>query len=251
MAMRLVLKFLVLTMSAAGLVLAQRGGGGGGHHGGSGGGSFGGGYAARPSVSGGFSSGRAVTPPASGYPARSYGYASGYGYPNRGGYNYSTGVNRTIGRPYGYGYGRRYGYYGLAYYPVFGYGDSWYDPSYYAPYDQYAPYQEYPQYGLTPDPNVEVVGNPYVQQAPYAMPARPVPMNDPPAPPAAPIVVVLKNGQHIQMQSYGIMNGLLWDFSRPNSQRIPMASIDVAASVRATQAVGGSFPEEFFAANPN
>jgi hypothetical protein len=240
--MRMLLKCWLLTMSATGLLLAQHGGGGGGHHGGG----FSGGYAARPPSSGfnSFSSGRAAAP-STAYQPRGYAYGSA----NRGAYNYSTGLNRTLGQRYGYGYGRRYGYYGLGYYPVFGYGNSWYDPSYYAPYDQYAPYEEYPQYGLTQDPNVEVMGNPYAQQGPYYMP--PPPVDDPPAPPTAPIIVVLKNGQRIQMQSYGIMNGLFWDFSRPNSQRIPMASIDVAASVRATQAVGGSFPEEFFAANPN
>ncbi len=240
-------------MSATALLLAQHGGGGGGHHGGGGSGGFSGGFAARSSgsASSGFSSGRA-TAPSSSYQPRSYGY--GYGSATRGTYSYSTGVNRTLGgrygNGYGYGYGRRYGYYGLAYYPVFGYGDSWYDPSYYAPYDQYAPYEEYPQYGLMQDPNVEAMGNPYPPQGPYYMAPPPAPVNDPPPAPSAPIVVVLKNGQRIQMQSYGIMNGLFWDFSRPNSQRIPMASIDVAASVKATQEAGGSFPEEFFEGSP-
>jgi len=234
-----------LTMSATALLLAQHGGGGG-HHGGGGGG-FSGGFAARSSgpAASGFNGGRAAAP-SSGYQPRSYAY--GYTNANRGTYSYSTGLNRTLGGRHGYGngYGRRYGYYGLAYYPVFGYGDGWYDSSYYPPYDQYAPYQEYPQYGLMQDPNVEVMGNPYAQQAPYYTPPPPAPVYDPPAPPSSPIIVVLKNGQRIQMQSYGIMNGLFWDFSRPNSQRIPMASIDVAASVKATQEAGGSFPEEFF-----
>jgi hypothetical protein len=257
--MRMLLKYSLLAMTAAGLLLAQHGGGGGGHHGG--GGSFGGGFASHPSTSGysGFNSGRAAAPSA-GYQPRSYGYIV----PNRGTYSYSTGINRTLGRRYGYGSGRRYGYYGLAYYPVFGYGDSWYDPSYYAPYDQYAPYEDpqYGQYGMMQDPSVEMMGNNSYPQAPY--PQSPYYMAPPmgpqlaqqPAPndalpPAAPIVVVLKNGQRVQMQSYGIMNGLLWDFGRPNSQRIPMVNIDVAASVKATEEAGGSFPEQFFATNPN
>ncbi len=260
--MRMLLKFLVSTIAAAGLLLAQHGGGGG-HHGGGGG--FGGGFASHSSGGySGFSSGRSAAPSTS-YQPRSYSYNYGnYGAANRGtyGYGYATGVNRTIGRRYGYGYGgygygRRYGYYGLAYYPVFGYGDSWYDPSYYPPYDQYAPYDEYPAYGpAMQDPNVELMGsNNYApgnyQQGPYYMaPPAPAASNDA-LPPANPIVVVLKNGQRVQMQSYGIMNGLLWDFSRPNSKRIPMASIDVAASVKATQEVGGSFPEQFFGAGGN
>jgi len=236
--MRMLLKYLFLTMAVGGLLMAQHGGG---HHGG-------GGFASAPRSSGNssFNSGR-TTPPSFGAQPRSYGYGGGYAGGNRGTYSYSTGVNRTLGRRYGSE--RRYGRYGLAYYPVFGYGDSWYDPSYYPPYDQYAPTQEYPQYGLTPDPGVETMGSGYYRQAPYYS-APPVANNDPPAP-AAPIVVVLKNGQRVQMQSYGIMNGLLWDFSRPSSQRIAMANIDVAASVKATEAVGGSFPEEFFAASRN
>jgi hypothetical protein len=249
--MRMLLKYSLLTMAAVGLLLGQHGGGG--HHGGGGG--FGGGFASRPSTSGSssFNSGRS-TPPSFGSQPRSFGAqprSYGYSGANRGTYSYSTGINRTLGRRYGNEYGRRYGYYGLAFYPVFGYGDSWYDPSYYPPYDQYTPYQEYPQYGLMQDPNVETMGNGYYPpQAPYYTPPPPVANDDPP-PPASPIVVVLKNGQRVQMQSYGIMNGLVWDFSRPNSQRIPMATVDVAASVKATQEAGGRFPEEFFAANPN
>jgi hypothetical protein len=242
--MGMLLKYSILTMAAAGFLLAQHGGGG--HHGGGGGGSFGGGFSSRPSSSGSssFNSGRA-TAPSTGYQPRSYAYSG-----NRGTYSYATGINRTLGRRYGDGYGRVRGYYGLAYYPVFGYGDSWYDSSYYPPYDQYAPNEEYPQYGLAQDPNVETMGSNYYPPAPYYMAQPPVPADDPPTP-AVPIVVVLKTGQRVQMQSYGIMNGLLWDFSRPGSQRIPMANIDVAASVKATQEAGGSFPEEFFAANPN
>jgi hypothetical protein len=242
--MRTLLKYWLLTMTAGGVLMAQHGGG---HHGG-GGGSFGGGggFASRPSAPayGGFNSGRAA-PPSFGAQPRSYGYGGTYGNPGR--YGSTVGpnrINRTLGR--------RYGYYGLAYYPAFGYGDSWYDPSYYPPYDQYASGEQYPQSGLMQAPAVETMGNGYYPQAPYdAAPAVPYGAPDAPPAPAAPIVVVLKNGQKVEMQSYGIMNGLLWDFSRPNSRRIPLASIDVAASVKASEAVGGSFPEEFFAVNPN
>jgi hypothetical protein len=257
--MSMLLKYSVLTMAAAGLLLAQHGGGGGGGHHGGGGGFGGGGFASHSSGGySGVSSGRSASP-STGYRPRSYSYNYGnYGAVNRGtyGYGYSTGVNRTLGTRYGYGYGgygygRRYGYYGLAYYPFFGYGDSWYDPSYYPPYDQYAPYDAYPAYGAPmQDPNVEMMGSNNYPQGPYYMAPPPVASNDA-LPPADPIVVVLKNGQRVQMQSYGIMNGLLWDFSRPNSKRIPMASIDVAASVKATQEVGGSFPEQFFGVGGN
>jgi hypothetical protein len=246
--MRVLLRYWLLTIAAVGLLAAQRGGA---HHGG-GGGFSSGGFASRPQSSGysSFHSG-GTTPLSFGAQPRSYGYnvrnRGAYSYPGRyGGPGRSTGINRTLGR--------RYGYYGLAYYPVFAYGDNWYDPSYYPPYDeQYGPYEQYPQYGLMQDPDVGTVGNypppPYYPQAPYYTPPA-VSDNDPP-PPSAPIVVVLKTGQRVQMESYGIMNGLLWDFSRPSSRRIPLGSIDVPASVKATEEAGGSFPEQFFAANPN
>ena len=242
--MRTLLNYGLLSVFAASIVGAQ--GHGGGHHGGGGGAGF---SSSRPMSSGfsGYSGARALPPassglrsPASGYSGINYGaYQNSIHYPARPPYCTYSGVTRgyRVGRPYRYG---------LAFYPVFGYGDSWYDPSYYAPYDQYPQYDQYSAYPMQ-DPSVGMTPN-YYPPIPYA--GDPIPPQSDPTPPGSPIVVILKSGQRIEMQSYGIMNNLLWDFSRPNSRRIPLASIDVAASVKATEAVGGSFPEEFFEGLP-
>jgi hypothetical protein len=62
-------------------------------------------------------------------------------------------------------------------------------------------------------------------------------------PPVAPITVVLRDGQRLQVASYAVMNQVFWDFSRQPARRIPVANIDVAASTKATEAAGGEFPE--------
>jgi hypothetical protein len=63
------------------------------------------------------------------------------------------------------------------------------------------------------------------------------------APPVAPITVVLRDGQRLQVASYAVMNQVFWDFSQQPARRIPVANIDVAASAKATEAAGGEFPE--------
>jgi hypothetical protein len=71
-----------------------------------------------------------------------------------------------------------------------------------------------------------------------------------PDPPSLPIILILKSGQKLEVQNYAIVDGMFWDFSKPNSKRIPLANIDLAASEKATEASGGSFPEDSFGANP-
>jgi hypothetical protein len=107
-----------------------------------------------------------------------------------------------------------------------------------------------------PDPNVQTDPGPYYPPIPYdAGPPQqqyaPYPDPNPAPPPATPIILVLKNGQKLEVQNYAIMNGMFWDFTKQTSKRIPLANIDVAASVKATEDAGGSFPAEPFGANPN
>jgi hypothetical protein len=64
---------------------------------------------------------------------------------------------------------------------------------------------------------------------------------EPPAP-GAPLILILQNGQRLQLQSYAVMNQTLWDFSEQPARRIPFASINIPASQRATEAAGGEFP---------
>jgi hypothetical protein len=63
------------------------------------------------------------------------------------------------------------------------------------------------------------------------------------APPVAPITVVLRDGQQLQVASYAVMDRVFWDFSKQPARRIAVADIDVAASTKATEAAGAEFPE--------
>ncbi|HMF74764.1 MAG TPA: hypothetical protein VK604_03790, partial [Bryobacteraceae bacterium] len=74
---------------------------------------------------------------------------------------------------------------------------------------------------------------------PAAPPSAPIPD---PSPAPTPVTVVLRSGQKIQVQNYAVMGDSFWDFSRQPARRIPLSSIDVGASTKATQASGGEFP---------
>jgi hypothetical protein len=60
---------------------------------------------------------------------------------------------------------------------------------------------------------------------------------------AVPVTVVLRNGQQIQVQNYAVMGQTFWDFSHRPARKIPIATIDIAASARATESKGGEFPQ--------
>jgi hypothetical protein len=61
--------------------------------------------------------------------------------------------------------------------------------------------------------------------------------------PQVPITLVLRNGQQIQVQNYAVMDRTFWDFTRQPARKIPVSSIDIAASMRATEATGAEFPQ--------
>ncbi len=277
--MRMLLRFTLTAMLGAGLILAQHGGGGG-HSGGGGGGGFhgGGGFSGGSSFHS--SSGASSRMSYSGSSARSNidGYNINVQPGARSYYSYYPSYRphppiAGPGRNYGsYGYGspyRRYGYYGVGLYPVFplgyGYYDNSYDDSgYYAPgpdyYQQqpdyqpeYQPYMNEPQMAPMPGPDPGYYYGGGYPPIPYQMQQQPpAPGSEQaPEPPSSPITVVLKNGQRIQVRSYAITNGMFWDFSTPTTKRIPVGEIDLPASVKATEAAGGVFPAESFAANPN
>jgi len=142
------------------------------------------------------------------------------------------------------------------YYPYLGYGAS---------------LNTFPSYNETVDPNAqafaaaqESLGEQIRQLAAELdsvkrqvnTPASPVspalPPVPPPMPPMAgeaassgqpPVAVILKSGQHYSVQSYAVMNGFFWDFSKQPVRKIPLSSIDVPASVKATEANGTEFPD--------
>ncbi len=146
--------------------------------------------------------------------------------------------------PYiGYGYGL--GYYGDDYFANDYYANN-YDPgAYYAPQEQ-PQYQPY--YGGGPDPNAGYPPVPYAMDPYQQPPANYAAPSDSEPAPTSPITLVTKNGETRVVQNYAIMNGFFWDFSKASSKRIPLGDVDVAASVKATEAAGGTFPEEAFGA---
>jgi hypothetical protein len=57
-----------------------------------------------------------------------------------------------------------------------------------------------------------------------------------------PITLVLHSGQQFDVRNYAVTDGVFWDFSKQPAQKIPISAIDLAASVKATEAKGGEFP---------
>jgi hypothetical protein len=80
------------------------------------------------------------------------------------------------------------------------------------------------------------------KQAMPSQDSEPQPPAAPP-PPAKPITVVLNNGQTVHVQDYAVMGNTLWDLSSQPVKKIPAASIDIPASIKATEATGIEFPE--------
>ncbi len=64
-----------------------------------------------------------------------------------------------------------------------------------------------------------------------------------PAPKVPPVMLVLRSGQTVEVQNYAVMDQTFWDFTGQPARKIPISSIDIAASTRATQAKGGEFPQ--------
>jgi hypothetical protein len=60
--------------------------------------------------------------------------------------------------------------------------------------------------------------------------------------PGAPLILILQNGQRLKLQSYAVMNQTIWDFSAQPARSLPVSSIDMTTSQRATEAAGGEFP---------
>ena len=172
------------------------------------------------------------------------GFLNGTGYigSNGGARSYSSG--RSSGRR-----DRRslpVGYYAAPYYYPFGdYGSSSFNPYPYDPADD-----------PNPSANADVTGNLLGEQIQRLsaqveqlrseqQPAAPANASQAPqeAPPVAPITVVLRDGQRLQVANYAVMDRVFWDFSKQPARRIAVADIDVAASTKATEAAGAEFPE--------
>jgi hypothetical protein len=162
------------------------------------------------------------------------------------------GGSGVYNRPSNSRFGRGYIPYRRSYVPfiVGSYFDPFYSSSSFdsgpAPYAAYGPDPaEQQQFGpevphLNAPPPYGPDGYYPTAPVPYAAPAAP-PVSDP-TPAAAPVTVVLRSGQKIEVQNYAVMGDSFWDFSRQPARRIPLSSVDIAASTKATEAGGGQFP---------
>lgn len=157
-----------------------------------------------------------------------------------------TGINRGAlsTRPYrspyrGLGYGTPYLYYSPYYFdPYLDYGDS----SYYSngPW-QSDPQPAYPDGGAYAAPAEPVYPPPtYYSRPPYNAPPL-LPEDETPSSP--PLTLILRDGKQLQLKSYAVMGENIWDFSGQTGKRIALASVNLDASRKATEASGGEFPE--------
>lgn len=256
-----------LTLLGGGFALAQHAGGHGaggfGHAGGYGrAGGYGGQGFAAPSIGT-----MNATPPgaSSRFGAPSFGTInavppgrarSGYGgYSNTGRYGYNSyGRNRAY--PFAYWLAPYY-YPGLFYDsgPVFDYYDNYPyqvgdvaqppdeqqqelsenmppQPAPYGPYYPPVPYSMPPQGAYAPPPG-------YYYGPPANAPASAQTSATQPGPP---VTLVLNSGETLQVQNYAVMGSTFWDFSKQPARRIPLSSINVPASTKATEASGAEFP---------
>jgi hypothetical protein len=169
-----------------------------------------------------------------------------------------TGPYRTGRGPgYGYGSGRRYGFASYGYYPYFPLFDNNDDSSF---------YNNSPSYGggdpaaQTAGVNANLLGEQVERLSAEVEALRSereqdggVPMprsryNAPPLLPAdetpasAPITLILRDGKQLKLNSYAVMGQEIWDFSSQPAKKIALASLNLEASQKATEAAGGEFP---------
>ncbi len=166
-------------------------------------------------------------------PARAPGYR-GSGVANRG----RVGVYRRDYRHLPFAY-----WAAPYYYPVLDYGDTGYSgnkPDYYDTGDD--PSSQAAM--MAQNALMEQVQrlSAQVAQLQNGQPAQPQSNTQQQEPPQVPVTLVLRNGQQLQVQNYAVMDQTFWDLSRQPVRKIPIASIDVAASAKATEASGGDFP---------
>jgi hypothetical protein len=224
--MRFTIRLFFFSMLAAGVgthLFAQRGGAPSGH-------------AASPSGRGSAPAARSAFPLPSGFPA-----PLGLQSPAAGYTGIRPGALNSRG-PFTRDYRRiPYSYFFIPYYDSsFGFGYPGYDAYSYAP--PVDPNAQYPIDSALADQLQRLSAE--VDQLKYgqAFPPSAYPQPDP-QPPQVPITLILRSGQQFQVQNYAVMGQVFWDFTKQPARKIPLSTIDVAASTKATQANGGEFPQ--------
>ncbi len=150
-------------------------------------------------------------------------YGSGYGFRHRLGYGYPY---------YGYPY---YGYYDPFLY-------SWWWDSGSSSDQDYAQQQQMAE--QMNEENLEEQQmldqqdqDAYAPRGPhYPQPGRQETARNDPA-----TVLVFRNGQQREIQNYAIVDGMLWNFTGSRTERIPLAVLDIPATVRVNDDHGVDF----------
>jgi hypothetical protein len=181
------------------------------------------------------------------------------GYPSASAYASAPGGNPAYNRTSSFGpfrtpfqrsrYNRflPYGYLAAPYFPLWDYSDdngySGY-PAYSAGYDQPAPMPDENVLGeqiAQLSAQVNDLQSQIGQKAPTDSPSTSTQQTT--QPPSPPLTVVLTNGQTLQIQNYAVMGSVLWDLSSQPVRKIPLSTIDIPASTKATEANGTEFPQ--------
>jgi outer membrane murein-binding lipoprotein Lpp len=63
------------------------------------------------------------------------------------------------------------------------------------------------------------------------------------ATPRPPMILVFKNGQHVEAQGYAVMGNILWILTDSGSQRVALSSLNVGATQRVNLQRGTPFPD--------
>lgn len=224
-------------------VYAQHGGHGGGvaSHGGFSGGGHSGpvGHAPVMSHSGGFSGSHAGIA-GGGYAGGShFGPGTHPGFGPRGFRGNRHGSGYRFRNRWGYGYP----YYG---YPYYGYYDpfldSWWWDSGSSSDQDYAQQQQMAEQMNQENLEEQQMLNQQDQDA-YALRVRrdPQPSREETARNDPATVLVFRNGQQREIQNYAIVDGMLWNFTGSRTERIPLAVLDIPATVRANDDRGVDF----------
>jgi hypothetical protein len=133
------------------------------------------------------------------------------------------------------------------------FGDSGYydQPNYYGQSPDYGQYQEPNPYdsGYGQDPQtayltaqIQQLSNQLNAAEQQGVQPPAAPQTAPAAAPAVPITLVLKDGRHLQVQNYAVMDHTFWDFTSQPVKKIPLTDIDIAASQQLSVANGAEFP---------
>jgi hypothetical protein len=152
---------------------------------------------------------------------------------------------RQIQRSNRFGFGFGNGGFFAPYYPSFGYSDNGFASNGYDP----APPEDPAVQNMTAaedalSKQVQVLSD-QIDQLKNAQQRGAIPQDESAqgTTPQVPITLVLRNGQQIQVQNYAVMDQTFWDFTKQPARKIPVSSIDIAASTRATEAQGAEFPQ--------